>query len=127
MPKQPQDHKQKAAKRLKAEAEKQQHGIARRITVAGRRGEVTVSVIEDTFEWGVDAAALYDEWGKRDPEEGGITSLELMRFLCAIVSPADADRVRAVEPTPSSLAVVADAILNPGENDEEPLGESQAS
>ena len=130
---QPQDHRPKkaAVERLRDEATAEALAtIGRKIVLSGRRGDVTVTVLDDPLEWGIEASELIEEWSRRDPESGGIKALELKRFLMAVVSVADADRIRAIEPTSASLSQAADAILDSGDSGAEgepSLGESQAS
>ena len=113
-PKQPQDHKKKAAAQLQAEASKVP-GIAetenRRLTVVGRLGEVTVTTL-DMLEWGAEVP-------------GFLRDGDYLGAICGMVSADDEQRLRASKPT---LGAMMTAIYAPDdESGETSLGESQAS
>jgi hypothetical protein len=113
-PKVPQDHK-KAAERLRDEAKKlpgieELAGLS--VTVSGRRGDVTVPVIDDPLEWDAEVMGL-------------LRSGDYLGAICGMLTDEDAVRLRAVRPTIGSLMT---ALMEPVEESSEPsLGESQAS
>jgi len=119
MPKKPQDHQKKAAERLRDEAKKlpgieELAGLS--VSVSGRRGEVTVPIIDDPLEWGAEVMGL-------------LRSGDYLGAICGMLTDEDAARLHAVRPTIGSLMT---ALMEPadeaGEESSEPsVGESQAS
>lgn len=129
MPKQPQDHRRKTAKRLRDEAtsaDPMETLLGRVITIDGRAGSVDVTVLEDPLDWTAEVGEILAGWSKA----GGIIVGEVIPLLKGIVSVKDARRIDQVQPTQRSARDLVDVITGAdGDDDslEDQLGESEAS
>lgn len=122
MPTTPQDHKKKAAKRVRDEAvDPMDTLLGKEITVDGRAGSIVVTVLEDPLDWTAEVGEILAGWSKA----GGIIVGEVIPLLRGIVSVEDARRIEQVQPTQRTARNLVDVITGDAAGEE--LGESQAS
>jgi len=126
MPKQPQDHQRKAAKRVQQEATDPMDGFfGSKITVRGRLGEVTVTVLDDPMEFEDSVDVILAGWQRA----GGVVIGEVISMLKGIVSLEDARAIDAIRPTRGSAVEIANLLTDDGsgQSPEDELGEAEAS
>lgn len=134
--KQPQDRQpKKAVARVREEAQSSvvEGLLGKSLTVVGRVGSATVTVLEDPMEWDADVPEILDGWARA----GGAITAEVLPLLTRIISLEDGEKLKEIRPNLGASTAIARWLFGEDEETGEPdldatppvesLGESRAS